>query len=357
MNEMTMQINSVTENALDLIRGGTDVNNAIIKSASKLNKEATQRVIENVNVERWLSFLKVADDKTKEYEIADPKKIILSEANEEMGNESLQKKASIGNDFYMPHNVSNTAQPLRSPVVTKSKETMVKEAQRKKEMTKHYEQTLLDAKETITKHASENINSLLFKLAQDDQNTEDYFDDLYSSIGNSSIPLIKSCANTLGVNHTLASKSIVKRSSLLSLGTKIIEDLHALKEIEKQSNFGVAMADNALKTIMKAQGNSKENYMKAEHLNDGERIALALKHKQIFEDLSSNDDILSERDPKNLAKMYKSMINIAPNIAADPEIVKAHLREASGYSVFGPYEAKTIAELQKTVEGKEPKKD
>lgn len=352
MGEIQVKINNATEHAISLIKQGTDVNSAVKKATEELNKEATQRVIENVNVERWLSFLKASNDRTKEYDIADPKKIILQEADENMSKESLNKVASISNSFYMQKESQSDIEKYAShhePNISQLQ--LCKQAARRKELEKHFDQTLLDAREHYIKKASFLMDLTMEKIGKDHKAAKKYFDDIYSKLGGQSLSMVRTFAKKLGFDYTPTIKKLVKKSAALDAAERTFEALKTLHGLTKQSFFGPSVANEAIKLVMKAQGKIRENKAKNDDsLSEGDQVALALKHKRIFEDLVANDEILSQRNPSTLAKMYNSMIGIAPNIAADPEIVKAHLREASGYSVFGPYEAKTIADLQKAVD-------
>ena len=104
--------------------------------------------------------------------------------------------------------------------------------------------------------------------------------------------------------------------------------------------------DAAIKSIGKKQETKYKQQLQSKQIPKEEQIALNLSYKKIFEDLISQDEILSEKDPTELANYYKAMINMSPHIAAEPEIVRAHLRAMSTQAAMSPYDAKLLAELE-----------
>ena len=82
-----------------------------------------------------------------------------------------------------------------------------------------------------------------------------------------------------------------------------------------------------------------------------DKMIYALKYKEIFEDLVNNDDILKERNSRDLSGIYKTMMNVAPKVSTEKEIVRAWLRLISGQPALSPYDAKQLAELETYYDG------
>lgn len=107
---------------------------------------------------------------------------------------------------------------------------------------------------------------------------------------------------------------------------------------------------------LKARGGQLPKYGDVEKPDVSDNAILALKYKQNFEDLIANDEILKEKDPKELANYFQTMIRMAPHLAADREILRAHLRQVSGQALMGPYDAKVLADLEESLHPTKRKK-
>jgi hypothetical protein len=82
---------------------------------------------------------------------------------------------------------------------------------------------------------------------------------------------------------------------------------------------------------------------------DERRITSTLRNMQrklILEDLMVNDPVLSGEDPQSVITAYQTMVNMAPDVSLNKEIVRSVIRSAVNAVSFSPFDAKNIAELE-----------
>ena len=84
-----LKIKDAVKQVFGLVKQGMDVNEAVIKATDGFNKELTQRVIEEVNVNSYLDLLDSNENKAKPFPLADPKIIFSKQASD-----TLQKTAA-----------------------------------------------------------------------------------------------------------------------------------------------------------------------------------------------------------------------------------------------------------------------
>ena len=113
---------------------------------------------------------------------------------------------------------------------------------------------------------------------------------------------------------------------------------------------GKGMFENILKEKLKHLYKMKQMSPDEGPTSDDKAI-YALKYKEIFEDLVNNDDIIKERNSRDLSGIYKTMMNVAPRVSTEKEIVRAWLRLISGQPALSPYDAKQLAELESYYNG------
>lgn len=71
-----------------------------------------------------------------------------------------------------------------------------------------------------------------------------------------------------------------------------------------------------------------------------------MQRKLLLEDLLVNDPVLSGEDPQTVVTAYQTMVNLAPDVSLNKEIVRSVLRTAANAVSFSPFDAKNIAELE-----------
>jgi hypothetical protein len=71
-----------------------------------------------------------------------------------------------------------------------------------------------------------------------------------------------------------------------------------------------------------------------------------MQRKLLLEDLLVNDPVLSGEDPQAVVTAYQTMVNMAPEVSLNKEIVRSVLRTAANAVSFSPFDARNIAELE-----------
>ena len=85
---------------------------------------------------------------------------------------------------------------------------------------------------------------------------------------------------------------------------------------------------------------------------ENQDLSARLKNVQrqiMLEDLITNDPVLSEESPDTVAQAYATVLNIAPELASNKEIVRAILRQSVHAVAIDPYTAKDWTELEKNI--------
>jgi len=68
--------------------------------------------------------------------------------------------------------------------------------------------------------------------------------------------------------------------------------------------------------------------------------------------LAMSDPIISEADPKDVVRAYSTLINIAPKVSLQKEIVRSILRQAVNSMAMSPYDAQSYVTLNNAMMGK-----
>ena len=82
------------------------------------------------------------------------------------------------------------------------------------------------------------------------------------------------------------------------------------------------------------------------------KISDNIQRQAILQDLLSSDPIISEADPQNVMEMYSTIVNIAPKVSLQKEIVRSMLRQAVNSVALSPFDAKSYVELNNAMNGK-----
>jgi len=99
--------------------------------------------------------------------------------------------------------------------------------------------------------------------------------------------------------------------------------------------------DSALRSIVMAPS-KKQNVQLSERLKNVQR-------QLILEDLMTNDPVLSEENPETVSQAYSAVLNMAPELSANKEIVRAILRQAVHSVAISPFEAETWTKLEQNI--------
>jgi len=85
---------------------------------------------------------------------------------------------------------------------------------------------------------------------------------------------------------------------------------------------------------------------------DIDSMSSRLKNVQrqlIMEDLMVNDPVLSEEDPQVITQAYESVLQLAPELSRNKEVMRAILRQAVHSVAISPYEAKVWTDIEKNI--------
>lgn len=87
---------------------------------------------------------------------------------------------------------------------------------------------------------------------------------------------------------------------------------------------------------------------------DNKAMSERLKNVQrqiMLQDLLTNDPILSEESPETVAQAYSAILQLAPEMASNKEIVRAALRQTVHSVAVSPYDAEVWTKLEKNLRG------
>jgi hypothetical protein len=129
---------------------------------------------------------------------------------------------------------------------------------------------------------------------------------------------------------------------------------------EKQEQGG-AIAGGMLDTIGGMAGESVKKPLTAfletgveraftgPQMRDNKALSERLKNVQrqiMLQDLMVNDPVLSEESPESVAQAYDAVLNMAPEVAANKEVVRAILRQTIHSVAISPYDADVWTKLE-----------
>lgn len=86
-------------------------------------------------------------------------------------------------------------------------------------------------------------------------------------------------------------------------------------------------------------GKGKKDTSLSEHIDN-------LRRSTILQDLYENDPILQEADPNALADAYRTIVQTAPDMSLNKEVVRAVLRQSVNSMAVSPFDAKQWADLE-----------
>lgn len=98
--------------AENMIKNGSNVNDAVAKASSGLNRETVKRVVENVNVNAFCKLLKSGEDRTKEFPVADAK-IVMEKLGDTVVNDLDLNKTTVPDMAYYKEPAIKTSSQKR----------------------------------------------------------------------------------------------------------------------------------------------------------------------------------------------------------------------------------------------------
>ena len=99
--------------------------------------------------------------------------------------------------------------------------------------------------------------------------------------------------------------------------------------------------DSALRSVVMAPS-KKQNVQLSERLKNVQR-------QLMLEDLMTNDPVLSEESPETVSQAYSAVMNMAPELSVNKEVVRAILRQAVHSVAISPFEAETWTKLEQNI--------
>lgn len=69
----------------------------------------------------------------------------------------------------------------------------------------------------------------------------------------------------------------------------------------------------------------------------------------MLQDLMTNDPVLAEEAPETVAEAYNAILQLAPEMASNKEVVRAVLRQTIHSVAVSPYDAETWTKLEKNL--------
>jgi formiminotetrahydrofolate cyclodeaminase len=104
-----------------------------------------------------------------------------------------------------------------------------------------------------------------------------------------------------------------------------------------------ALTPSLSNVLEPAKGDSSEKLNLQEKLRNVQR-------QQILEDLMTNDDVLAGEDPMKVVSAYQSLLQTAPHVSTNKEVVRSVLRQASQAMSVSPFDAKSWADLESSIQ-------
>ena len=111
--------------------------------------------------------------------------------------------------------------------------------------------------------------------------------------------------------------------------------------MEPVSNMVGTGIDSALRNVLMVPS-KKQNVQLSDRLKNVQRQIM-------LEDLMTNDPVLSEENPETVGHAYSAVMNMAPELSTNKEVVRAILRQAVHSVAISPFEAETWTKLEQNI--------
>jgi len=123
-----------------------------------------------------------------------------------------------------------------------------------------------------------------------------------------------------------------------------------LKTIEEGVTSGVQ--EGIKRPVSESVGAVMEGVLTPSQEQENVALSERLKNVQrqlVLEDLLTNDPVLSDESPETVAQAYQAILNIAPELASNKEVVRAILRQTVHSVAISPYEAEVWTKLEQNI--------
>jgi hypothetical protein len=94
---------------------------------------------------------------------------------------------------------------------------------------------------------------------------------------------------------------------------------------------------------------ARKRPMVAENAKMTERLR-NVQRQVLLQDLAVNDPIISEADPQTLQNTYSAVMQLAPEVSTNKEVMRAILRHAVHSVAISPFDASSWVELEKVIQ-------
>lgn len=138
---------------------------------------------------------------------------------------------------------------------------------------------------------------------------------------------------------------------IYSPNTNLNKDVYK-KEVKNLADFIVGGIGGGVGDIVSDYISESVGYLKNKSLKNAKNISERLRnvHREvILEDLLLTDPVLSKEDPNLVSQAYLTIVNIAPDLSLNKEVVRAILRSSVHQLAIGPYDAGSWAQIEKVL--------
>lgn len=399
------QLKEALSSAVGYFQDSGDPNAACVKAANEagFNPDQADRLVETFNTARVICHYKTAADKTSSCSLAD-KAAVRKQLN---ATEDVKSAEYSARDYgcYKQAEVDWVVPEVKVAEIVVHEEPLSKEAedwlrireeQTVRELLKTAEEEARLANAMADRLAEKIAMSLSRNVSIDDVHdkvarivTAYAFDDRYSPAVEKIAEFIPAASDPdIGLLRKYAAMHVIDTSDLEGILPAIKEAADFVAEAAAMEAYAEElrkdaqqapepdidnMHGNELKDLLKSgggkgSGQSAVPSMSATsflaHLTDtakeysdnvsADRINKAtdsvnnLRRQLILQDLLVNDKVLSQVDPNTVAAAFRSINQISSDSTLNKEILRSMLRNVVQSVAISPYDAKTLADLDKS---------
>lgn len=405
------QLKEALSSAVGYFQDGGDPNAACVKAANEagFNADQADRLVETFNTARVICNYKSADDKTASCSLADKETVRrqLTAKPEEKAAEF----GSYDYDFYKQAEVDHVVRPTKEAEFELKEDQISKEAaawrkEREIRMLKELAKEASEQARATYSLADEVAEKAAYDLSRDVDLDRVHdrmarmvrayaLDDRYAPGVEKVAAFLPQPSDPDDLSHLLkyAAQHIVDTSDLDGLMAQVKEasDLVAeaaaleayasemaklAQEAEKPEGEKTEKPKDDLKGMLTMQapkapsgskpsgGGSKLTGGLAMYLVDGwkgnadkareARIGKAtdsvnnVRRQLILQDLLARDKVLSQEDPSRVVAAFRSVNQISPDSTLNKEVLRSMLRSVVQSVAISPFDAKTLADLDKS---------
>jgi len=393
------------DQAISHYNEGSDENQSVIKAASDngFNPDQTQRLVESFNTAKTIVFYKNAEDRSADFETADPDMVIATM----FGNAREEKKQAADN--YVDYSYYEDRHPELDKAAAFNdfdpwagfgeEKYADANADAREKMTAY--QGLVDAKKACDNaalQASTHYDMILQKVAADLSRNQ-YFNELlyneFFTYGKTLDKMAGAVVDTIidrmpidkeelvdtvvtsfdtdfpKIAHQVKeaaellqeaavmqaiSADLAKQAMDYSLETAVTEEPDALDGfIPKQADiYGSTLENLAKETGKEITGNIISGVKGVAAGDSGAQQKFREKAKNqyrqlLLERLMVTDPILRGADEESVLRAYETLVELAPEVSLKEDVTRSILREAVTTTAMSPFDAKNYVDLDAAI--------